>query len=263
MSISLEFINVDISDGIAIVTINREEKLNALNKDVLRDLKTCFGDLKNNKEVSGVILTGAGEKSFVAGADIGSMSDMSPADGKEFAEFGQSVTLEIEHFPKPVIAAVGGYALGGGCEIALSADFILATENALFGLPEVSLGLIPGFGGTQRLAKVIGRNHAKKLIYTGQTISAEQALNMGLALEVFPTKDLMIQAATKILMKTQKNSPFAIGEAKKVINQGADLSIEEGLALESNTFGSIFSSFDMKEGTKAFVEKRKPQFKGE
>lgn len=263
MNTNYENLLIEIQDRIAVITINRETKLNALNEYVLKDLKSAFADIESNSEIFGVILTGSGEKAYIAGADISAMSGMDPEAGREFAEFGQAVTIDIESCSKPVIAAVNGYALGGGLEFALCADFIYATENALFGLPEVSLGLIPGFGGTQRLSKIIGRNKAKELIYTGKNITALEAYNLGLVLQVFENKNELIAGAKKCLNKMMKNSPFAISQAKKVINRGVDQVVETGLKIESETFGAIFSSYDMKEGTKAFTEKRKPEFKGE
>lgn len=263
MNTKYKYLLVEIENQIATVTINREDKLNALNKEVLQDLKSCFENIEKNTDILAVIITGSGEKAYIAGADISAMSDMDPEAGREFAEFGQGVTVTIENCSKPVIAAVNGYALGGGLEFALCADFIYATENALFGLPEVSLGLIPGFGGTQRLSKIIGRNRAKEMIYTGKNISAMDAKSYGLALEVFTNKDELLAGAKKTISKMAKNSPFAIGQAKKVINLGVDEINDIGLKKESETFGAIFASYDMKEGTKAFAEKRKPEFKGE
>lgn len=263
MNTNFEFLMVDQEDGIAIVTINREDKLNALNAQVITELKQCFSELEVDKAVKGIIITGKGEKAFIAGADIGAMSAMSPEQGKRFAELGQEVTLQIENCSKPVIAGVNGYALGGGCEFALSADFIYATKNAVFALPEVTLGLIPGFGGTQRLGKIIGRNRAKEMIYTGKNIDADLAFNMGLVVKLTDTKEQLIDECKKTLLKIMKNSPYAISQVKTVINQGIDTPTENGLKIESTTFGAIFSSYDMKEGTNAFIQKRKPQFKGE
>ncbi len=263
-SIPYQFLKYEFSQNIGLLTINREDKLNALNKEVLSELFHFFDSLKTNapKNYAGLIITGAGEKSFIAGADIGHMSELSPHQAEEFAEFGQSITLQIENLPFPVIAAVNGFALGGGLEFALSCDFILCTSNALFALPEVSLGLIPGFGGTQRLTKVLGRFLARKMIYTGEKIDAAKSLELGLSLGVFNDKIALIAEAKNILEKAGRNSPLSIGLAKKVINAGADLPTVQGLKIEQSAFGELFNSFDMKEGTKAFVEKRKPQFKG-
>ena len=260
---SYEFLKLEDQDGVLILTLNREDKLNALNIQVLQELKHLFTDLSSDyQHVKGIIFTGAGEKAFIAGADIAAMSEMDAKSGFEFAELGQQVSLLIEKLPVPVIAAVNGYALGGGCEMALSCDFILATANAQFGLPEVSLGLIPGFGGTQRLARIIGRNKAKELIYTGALIKAEEALSLGMALYCFTNKSELIEQAVNLIRKINKNSPYAIGIAKKVINEGIDLTVEAGLDLEKKQFAEIFNSFDQKEGCKAFVEKRKANFQG-
>lgn len=252
----------NIEEGITLVSINREDKLNALNKEVLENLSEFFTTL-DSKLIKVVILTGVGEKSFIAGADIAGMSEMNVSEGCEFSNLGQEVSLLIENCPVPVIAAVGGYALGGGLEMALSCDFILATQNAIFGLPEVSLGLIPGFGGTQRLSKIIGRNKAKELIYTAGKIDASEAYRLGLVVKVVDNKQLLIDDCVKIAGKILRNSPNAISCAKKVINEGADLNIKEGLGKEKEVFSNIFDSFDMKEGTSAFTQKRKPQFRGE
>lgn len=244
-----------------LLTLSRESKLNALNGEVLDELGDFFQNL-NPLEIRGVVFTGEGEKAFIAGADIAGMNTMTTHEGLSFSKKGQDVSSLIESCPVPVIAAVNGFALGGGLEMALSCDFIFASENAFLGLPEVSLGLIPGFGGTQRLAKVVGRNRAKSLIYSGRKITAKQAQSFGLVLEVFPTKEKLLQESFYFLGKILSNSSHAISQAKKLINQGADLPVEEGLKLERSIFSDIFSSEDMKEGTSAFIEKRKPKFKG-
>lgn len=252
----------NLENAITLVSINREDKLNALNEEVLDELFHFFTHV-NAQETRGVILTGSGEKAFIAGADIGGMSEMNMEDGLKFSQRGQEVSLAIEKAPMPVIAAVNGFALGGGLEMALSCDFILASENAVLGLPEVSLGLIPGFGGTQRLSKIIGRNKAKELIYTGRKILVDEAHHLGLVLRVLQDKKALIEEAQTLMKKILRNSPYAISQAKKVINQGVDLTVEQGLNKEREVFSAIFSSYDMKEGTKAFVEKRKPVFKGQ
>jgi len=252
------------SDEIAILTINRPAQLNALNSTILRELEEVFIQLENLEfgKIKGLILTGEENKAFIAGADIKEMSSMSADDAKCFASLGQKVTLAFESAKFPVIAAVNGYALGGGFEMALGADFILATKNAQFGLPEVKLGLIPGFGGTQRLARVIGRNKARELIYLGRNIEAEEALKMGLIDSIFNTKDEMLDHAKSLLVKISKNSSLAIGSAKKAINSGIDLDLNSALNMELNCFSELFFSEDAKEGMCAFVEKRGPQFKG-
>jgi enoyl-CoA hydratase len=247
-----------------VLTINRETKLNALNAEVLNELQELLQELKKdeNYDLLGLLVTGSGEKAFIAGADIKEMSDMSPSDAYTFGQLGQKVTTLFEGLQIPVIACVNGFALGGGCEIAMSCDFIYCTQNALFGQPEVKLGLIPGFGGTQRLAKLVGRNRAKEMIYTGRNINAEEALRIGLVLRSFTSKTEMINEAMKTLNQLALNSPSAISAAKKVMNEGVDLTVSEGLQLEKRQFSGIFSSEDMREGTKAFLEKRAPQFTG-
>lgn len=259
-----KFLNYSQDNGFGLLELNREEKLNALNKEVILELLDFFTKLQEKKldSVRGILFTGAGEKAFIAGADISAMSSMTPEQGEEFARLGQSLTLAIENSPFPIIAGVQGYALGGGCEMALSCDFILATENAIFGLPEVSLGLIPGFGGTQRLSRVIGRNKAKEVIYSARMIKAEESLSLGISLKILPNKEQLIDYAKGLIKQISKNSPLAVAKAKEALNNGVDLELSQGLNCEAKTFGTIFSSYDMKEGTTAFVEKRKAEFKG-
>ncbi len=257
-------LKVEVANHFATITINRPSKLNALNIELLGELKELLIEMQKDEgfSIKGVIVTGEGEKAFIAGADIAEMSDMTPSDAYTFGQLGQQVTVLFETLHVPVIACVNGFALGGGCEIAMSCDFIYATANSLFGQPEVKLGLIPGFGGTQRLAKLVGRNHAKEIIYTGRNVSATEAREMGLVLKVFPAKEQMMEEAFKTLKAISHNSSFAVSIAKKVMNEGIDLTTTEGLQLEKRQFSAIFSSEDMREGTKAFTEKRAPQFKG-
>lgn len=266
MNISREWhtLKVDVANQFATITINRPAKLNALNIELLHELKDLLIELKTDEtfQLRGLLVTGEGEKAFIAGADIAEMSDMNPSDAYTFGQLGQQVTLLFETLNIPVIACVNGFALGGGCEIAMSCDFIYATPSAVFGQPEVKLGLIPGFGGTQRLAKLVGRNQAKELIYTGRNVNAEEAKAMGLILKIFATKELMLEEATKTLKAIAANSSFAVSIAKKVMNEGIDLTTIEGLQLEKRQFSAIFTSEDMREGTKAFIEKRAPSFKG-
>lgn len=266
MNINKEFstIKFELKEKVGYLTINRPTKLNALNVDVLSELKELLNNLKTNDALAmaGLIVTGEGDKAFIAGADISEMSDMTPSDAYTFGSLGQQVSLQFENLSVPVIACVNGFALGGGCEMALSCDFIYATENAVFGQPEVKLGLIPGFGGTQRLAKIIGRNNAKELIFTGRNIKIDEALKLGLVVKKFATKDEMIAEAVKTISMIASNSPLAVAAAKKVMNEGVDLTINEGLQLEKRQFSGVFTSDDMKEGTQAFLEKRAPQFKG-
>lgn len=262
MTNDYKFLHFEQINNIGVLTLNREDKLNALNETVLDELR-LFLESAYKLKLKGLIFTGAGEKSFIAGADIAQMQGMSEKEAQDFSYKGQQVTFMLEELRFPVIAAVNGFALGGGCEMALACDFILCTENAVFGLPEVSLGLIPGFGGTQRLPKIVGRNRAKEIIYTGKKVSAQDAKNIGLVLSVHENKEALLQEAMNIIERASKNSLNAIGVAKFVINRGTDLPNEEGLKFEKNHFADIFNSFDMKEGVNAFIEKRKPEFKGE
>jgi len=262
MNIEFETIKLEISGDIATLTVCREKSLNALNIQVHRELKTCLWHLKDNADkLRGLILTGAGEKAFIAGADIVEMSNMTSQEGYDFSILGQQVSLLLEELPFPVIACVNGFSLGGGCEMAMSCDFIYATDAAIFGQPEVKLGLIPGFGGTQRLAKLIGRNKAKEIIYTGRNIGADEAYELGLVVKQFPTKEAMLEGALNTLAQISKNSPLAVNEVKHVMNLANDLTVSEGLKLESMHFAEIFDTVEMKEGTTAFIEKRKADFK--
>ncbi len=264
MNTNFETINVEVENGTILLAVNREKSLNALNSQVLMELKDFLSSLRDSDEkYSGMVFTGAGEKAFIAGADIVEMSDMSTDEAHDFATLGQEVTFLFEELPFPVISCVNGFALGGGCEMAMSGDFIYATDTAVFGQPEVKLGLIPGFGGTQRLSKLIGRNRAKELIYTGRNVKIQEAKEIGLVVRVFSSKDEMINTAKETISKIAKNSPLAISMAKEAMNLGNDLTNEDGLAVEARHFADMFSSFDMKEGTKAFVEKRAAEFRGE
>ncbi len=260
-----ETILFEQENSIGKITINRESKLNALNSNVLKELKDLLETIINedkNYSIRGLVLTGAGDKAFIAGADISEMNGMTTAEAQGFGKLGQDVSLLFEKIKVPVIAAVNGFALGGGCEMAMSCDFIYATETAVFGQPEVKLGLIPGYGGTQRLARLIGRNKAKEIIYTGRNIKADEALNLGLAVKMFSTKEEMLQAVEDTFSKILRNSPLAVGASKNVMNLGNDLTVAQGLECELQQFAEIFSSADMKEGTTAFMEKRAPQFTG-
>lgn len=262
---NFETILFEQKGGVGFVTINREKKLNALNSQVLKELKDLLETIHSedkNFTLKGLVLTGAGDKAFIAGADISEMNGMTTDEAQSFGKLGQDVSLLFEKLEIPVIAAVNGFALGGGCELAMSCDFIYATENAVFGQPEVKLGLIPGYGGTQRLARLIGRNKAKEIIYTGRNVKADEALELGLAVKLFPTKEAMMEAVEKTFSYILKNSPLAVGASKKVMNMGNDLTVEQGLGCELQQFAEIFSSEDMKEGTTAFMEKRAPEFTG-
>ena len=251
----MSFVTTEIQGAVAIVTIDRPKALNALNPEVLADLKAAFEAIDQNT-VRCVVLTGAGDKSFVAGADIGSMSTMTKAEGEAFGKLGNDVFLEIESFPLPVIAAVNGFALGGGNELAMSCDIRICSDNAVFGQPEVGLGITPGFGGTQRLARLVGMGMAKQLIYTAKNIKADEALRIGLVNAVYPLEELM-PAAEKMAETIAKNAPIAVRACKKAINDGMQVDIDRAVAIEEGLFGSCFETADQKEGMGAFLEKRK------
>ena len=248
-------------NGVAVVTINRPKALNALNEAVLNELSLAFDELAVNDAVKAVILIGSGDKAFVAGADITQMKDMNVIEGKLFGEKGQKVFLKIEQFPKPVIAAVHGFALGGGCELAMSCDIRIASEAAKFGQPEVGLGIIPGFGGTQRLARLVGRGMAKLLIYTADIVDAQEALRIGLVQKVVAT-EVLLDEAQAIAKRILKKSSSAVSLAKDAINRGLEMDIPNAMQYEAYIFGTCFASEDQKEGMTAFVEKRKPAFSG-
>ncbi len=258
-----EYTNLLISEenGLAVVTINRPKALNALNSDVLDDLSAAFDELAVQDSVKVVILTGGGDKAFVAGADITQMKDMNVLEGKLFAEKGQGVFTKIEQFPKPVIAAVHGFALGGGCEISMACDIRIASDAAKFGQPEVGLGIVPGFGGTQRLARLVGRGMAKLLIYTADIIDAQEALRIGLVQKVV-APDVLLEEAKAIAGRIMKKSSVAVNLAKDAINRGMEMDIPNAMQYEAYIFGTCFASEDQTEGMTAFVEKRKPAFSG-
>lgn len=255
-----ETIQYESKERVGYVTINRPDKLNALNAKAKAELKELFTDLKSDGGVDIVILTGAGEKAFVAGTDIKELTELDTETGKKFSEGGQAVFNAIENLGKPVIAAVNGYALGGGCELALACSIRIASDNAKFGQPEVNLGIIPGYGGTQRLARLVGRGKAMELILTGDQIDAREALQIGLVNKVVPLKELKSEAealAQKILSKGQ----VAVRLAMKAVNMTHETTLTDGQELEASLFGVCCGSEDFKEGTKAFLEKRKPEFK--
>jgi len=248
--------------AIGILTVNRPQALNALNAQVIHDLKAFLNEIQNIKTLRALIVTGAGEKAFVAGADIKAMESMDPSQGQKFAEGGQAVFQMLEDLPLPTIAAVNGFALGGGLELALSCDFMIAAKTAKLGLPEVTLGLIPGYGGTQRLARNIGRSLARLMTFTGDLYSAEQCANWGLIAMVTEPQDL-ISTCMKMAGTLAKRSPVGIRLAKKSINQGFDKTLAEGLLIEAQCFHETFNSADKIEGVKAFIEKRAAAFTGE
>lgn len=257
-------LNLQIENQIAILKINRPEALNALNSQVLSDLDQVLGELagKFPQEVRGLILTGEGEKAFVAGADIKELSSLDEKQGQGFARRGQKIFRQIEQLPFPVIAAVNGFALGGGLELALACDFIYASEKAKLGLPEVNLGLIPGFGGTVRLSRVVGLNQARELIFSAQTLNAAEALALGLVNKVCVPSDLMKDCLAKMSQITAK-APLAVKAAKSSILGSHDQAVDPGLETEAGSFATLFNSRDTREGTTAFLEKRAAQFRGE
>ncbi|MBI2339881.1 MAG: enoyl-CoA hydratase/isomerase family protein [Deltaproteobacteria bacterium] len=264
MNINFETIQFAVKDGICTITINRPKALNALNELVLTELTKAFRDIRREgggDGIQGVILTGAGDKAFVAGADISSMPQMTVLQAEYFVELGHRCMRAVETCRVPVIAAVNGFALGGGLELALSCDFIYAASSAKLGLPEVNLGIFPGFGGTQRLARLIGRNRAKELIFTARILSAQEAFDIGIINKVCEPAQL-IDETTKTLQTIMKKGPIGVHLAKKVINEGTDLPLESGLKLEEMTFPMIFGTEDKTEGVRAFLEKREAKFAG-
>jgi enoyl-CoA hydratase len=257
----LSYVRVEWDGDVAVVTVDRPEKLNALNADVIAELGQVFRDLRDDDDVLGVILTGGGEKAFVAGADIGELAKMDSVAGVKVSRDGQEVFRMIERFPKPVLAAVGGYALGGGFELSLACHLRLASDNARFGLPEVGLGIIPGYGGTIRLARLIGLGRAIELTLTGEHLKAERAHEIGLVSGVVARGELM-EKAKELMGKITKNGPVAVRMALESIYRALDTPTQEALDYESSLFGLLASTEDMKEGMGAFLEKRKPDFKG-
>lgn len=251
----MEFVTYEIEGQVGIVTINRPKALNALNSQVLDDLNEVI-DGVDTDAVRCLILTGAGEKSFVAGADIGEMSTLTKAEGEAFGKKGNDIFRKLETLPIPVIAAVNGFALGGGCEISMSCDIRICSDNAVFGQPEVGLGITPGFGGTQRLARLVGPGMAKQMIYTARNIKADEALRIGLVNAVYTQEELM-PAAKKMAAGIAKNAPIAVRNCKKAINDGLEVNMDEAIVIEEKLFGDCFESYDQKEGMAAFLEKRK------
>ena len=250
-----EFVTYEQDGFVGVITINRPQALNALNSQVLDELKETF-DSVNLDETRALILTGAGEKSFVAGADIGEMSSLTKAEGETFGKKGNDIFRMIETFPIPVIAAVNGFALGGGCEISMSCDIRICSENAIFGQPEVGLGITPGFGGTQRLARIVGVGIAKQLIYTARNIKAEQAKAIGLVNDVYPQEELLDQAK-KLASIIAANAPIAVRNCKKAINDGLDATMDDAIVIEEKLFGDCFETEDQKAAMANFLEKDK------
>jgi enoyl-CoA hydratase len=247
--------------SIAYVTVNRPKVLNALNMALMEELRSAFHDLKNDASIRVVIITGAGGKAFVAGADIAELATYDPVRGKEFTQRGQSVLNLIENLGKPVIACINGFALGGGCEIALASTLRLASENAKLGQPEVKLGIIPGYGGTQRLPRLIGKGPAMQMLLSGEMISAQEAYRIGLVNEVTAPGDLIARAEA-IAQKIIANAPLAVQYAMEALNKGMEMPLSEGLYLEATLFALCCATEDKREGTMAFLEKRQAQFKG-
>ncbi len=256
-----ENILLEKKNAIAYVAVNRPKVLNALNVATMAELGVAFEEIKSDAAIRVAILTGAGEKAFVAGADIGELAKLDAASGKEFARRGQAVFDVIEKLGKPVIACINGFALGGGCELALACTMRLASENAKLGQPEVKLGMIPGYGGTQRLARLVGKGRAMQMVLSGETITAQEALRIGLVNEVTAAADL-VPRAEAIAAKIIANAPLAVRYGMEAVNQGMEMTLAEGLKLEADLFGACCSTEDQKEGTAAFLVKRLAQFKG-
>ncbi|MGD8703395.1 MAG: enoyl-CoA hydratase-related protein [Desulfosarcina sp.] len=256
-----ENIIVEVAKGVATITFNRPKALNALNGQTLDELGTALDGIEADEEIRVLLLTGAGEKSFVAGADITELATFNTLQGKLFSRKGQSIIGRLQDLAIPVIAAVNGFALGGGSEMALACDFIYASENAMFGLPEITLGIIPGFGGTQRLPRLIGSNRAKELIFTGKMIPAAEAEAIGLVNRVLPQASLM-EEAMNTARSIAKKGKVSLRAAKQAVNNGLNVDLATGCQIEVDAFAICMASEDGKEGTRAFIEKRKPTFKG-
>jgi enoyl-CoA hydratase len=249
------------ADAVATLTLNRPGKLNALDAELLTELHAAVHAIESDTSIRAVVLTGAGDKAFAAGADIAGMSEMTSTQAKAFADLGHSIGAAIEASRVPYIAAVNGFALGGGCELALACDFIYAADKAKLGQPEVNLGIIPGFGGTQRLARRVGIGRARELCFTGDIVGADEALRIGLVNKVVP-RDELLAAARDVAKKIASKGPLAIAQCKRVILRGADLPVVTAHELEVQAFAALFGSHDQREGMKAFVEKRPAQFEG-
>ncbi len=257
---SYKTIKLDISDAIATLTFNRPDVLNALNPEVIGEFQTAIAEIQGNEAVKVLMLTGAG-RAFIAGADIKVLENLGPLGAKQFAQAGQWALFAMEAMDIPVIACVNGFALGGGCEIAMACDFIYSAESAKFGQPEINLGLIPGFGGTQRLCRLVGKTRAKELCVTGRIISAQEAHLMGLVTRIFPDETLL-EETLKIASAIAQKGVVSLRAVKHVIDNGFDVDLRNGCALEADAFSVCFASADHKEGTTAFLEKRPPKFEG-
>lgn len=248
------FVDYEVNGQVGVITINRPKALNALNSEVLDDLNAVFDDVDQN-EVRCLVLTGAGDKSFVAGADIGEMSTLTKEEGEAFGKKGNDLFRKIETFPLPVIAAVNGFALGGGNEIAMSCDFRICSDNAVFGQPETGLGITPGFGGTQRLARLVSPGYAKQLIYTARNIKADEAFRIGLVNQV-TTQEELLPACLKLANVIAGNAPIAVRNCKKAVNDGLQVNMDEAIVVEEKLFGDCFESYDQKEGMANFLRKK-------
>ena len=252
---------IDREEHVAVLTINRPDKLNALNDDVIAEMRAAFDELENDPEVRVVIVTGAGDKAFVAGADIKELSTLNALQGVAKSERGQVLMFNIANMSKPVIMAINGFALGGGCELAMAGDIRIASEKAKLGQPEITLGIIPGYGGTQRLPRLVGKGRAFELLFTGKMIKAQEALQIGLVDKVVPHESLMDEVRS-LAKAIASMAPIALGLIKKCVYYGLETDLKSGCAFESLQFGAVCTTDDMAEGTKAFLEKRKPEFKG-
>lgn len=251
----MKFVTYEVEGQTGLITINRPDALNALNSQVLEELDHILDEI-DQSSVRALILTGAGEKSFVAGADIGEMSSFSKEEGEAFGKRGNDIFKRLENFPIPIIAAVNGFALGGGCELSLSCDIRICSENAVFGQPEAGLGITPGFGGTQRLARIVGPGMAKQMIFTARNIKAEEAYRIGLVNAIYPQKELLAEAK-KMAKGIADNAPIAVRNCKKAINDGLQVDMDQAVVIEEKLFGDCFETYDQKEGMGAFLEKRK------
>ncbi len=256
----MDFVRVEREEHVAVVTVDRQEKLNALNPQVVEELGQALLELEEERPRA-IVVTGAGERSFVAGADIAAMSEMAPLEAKRFAEIGHAAMALLDRSPVPTIAAVNGFALGGGCELALACDIRIAAENALFGFPEVSLGILPGMGGTQRLPRLVGPAIAKELIFTGRRIGADEAHAIGLVNRVVAQGEAL-KAAREVAAEISANGPIAVRHAKAAANRAFDVDLVGGLEYEADQFSLLFSTEDAREGMGAFIERRKPAFEG-
>jgi enoyl-CoA hydratase len=258
---SYETIAVDVAESIATITINRPKSLNALNAQVIAEMHAAVDEIAANEDIRALLITGAGDKAFVAGADFSELARLNPVSAKHFASRGHELMFKIEALPIAVIAVLNGFALGGGLELALSCDFIYAADNAKVGQPEINLGIIPGFGGTQRLSRIVGRNLAREMILTGMMLSAEEAEKKGIVNRVVPAAELM-EAAGKTARTIARKGRVSVQATKQTIANGMDADLETGCKIEINAFALCLASEDAKEGTSAFLEKRKPEFKG-